>query len=120
MPFFRRQRCASSAACSRLQPRTLAAPKPIKDWPLTSLKEKLIKGGAKVATLESMKAELVHQVRYPTRDATQRDLFTYIEGYYSRQRLHFRPRVHYPRTGRANKAVIYLATSHVELLIVHA
>ena len=28
--------------------RTLATPEPIKDWPLTSLKEKLIKIGAKV------------------------------------------------------------------------
>jgi putative transposase len=36
----------------------------------------------------TMKTELVHQVRYPTRDAAQRDLFAYIEGYYNRQRLH--------------------------------
>jgi integrase-like protein len=36
-----------------------------------------------------MKTELVHQVRYPTRDAAQRDLFAYIEGYYNRQWLHF-------------------------------
>jgi transposase InsO family protein len=36
----------------------------------------------------TMKTELVHQVRYPTRDAAQRDLFSYIEGYYNRQRLH--------------------------------
>jgi putative transposase len=36
----------------------------------------------------TMKTELVHQVRYPTRDVTQRDLFAYIEGYYNRQRLH--------------------------------
>jgi putative transposase len=36
----------------------------------------------------TMKTELVYQVRYPTRDAAQRDLFAYIEGYYNRQRLH--------------------------------
>ena len=30
--------------------RTLATPEPIKDWPLTSLKEKLIKIGAKVVS----------------------------------------------------------------------
>jgi len=36
----------------------------------------------------TMKIELVHQVRHPTRDAAQRDLFSYIEGYYNRQRLH--------------------------------
>jgi putative transposase len=36
----------------------------------------------------TMKTELVHQVRYPTRDAAQRDLFASIEGYYNRQRLH--------------------------------
>ena len=36
-----------------------------------------------------MKTELVHQVRYPTRDAAQHDLFAYIEGYYNRQWLHF-------------------------------
>jgi transposase InsO family protein len=36
----------------------------------------------------TMKTELVHQVRYPTRDAARHDLFAYIEGYYNRQRLH--------------------------------
>src|SRR3981189_1768643 len=36
----------------------------------------------------TMKTELVYQVRYPTRDAAQRALFAYIEGYYNRQRLH--------------------------------
>lgn len=36
----------------------------------------------------SLKAELVHGARYPTRDAARRDLFAYIEGYYNRQRLH--------------------------------
>jgi hypothetical protein len=30
--------------------RTLATPEPIKDWSLTSLKEKLIKTGAKVVS----------------------------------------------------------------------
>jgi putative transposase len=36
----------------------------------------------------SMKPELVHHQRYPTREAAKRDLFAYIEGYYNRQRLH--------------------------------
>ena len=36
----------------------------------------------------TMKTELVHQVRYPTRDAARHDLFACIEGYYNRQRLH--------------------------------
>jgi hypothetical protein len=31
-------------------PRTLATPEPIKDWTLTTLKEKLIKFGAKVVS----------------------------------------------------------------------
>ena len=34
------------------------------------------------------KSELVHQKRYPTRQAAKRDLFAYIEGYYNRQRFH--------------------------------
>ena len=34
--------------------RTLATPEPIKDWSLTSLKEKLIKIGAKVVTMAAM------------------------------------------------------------------
>ena len=41
------------ASCARLQSRnflrTLATPEPIKEWSLTSLQEKLIKIGAKVA-----------------------------------------------------------------------
>ena len=36
----------------------------------------------------SLKAELVHEQHYPTREAAKRDLFAYIEGYYNRQRLH--------------------------------
>jgi putative transposase len=36
----------------------------------------------------SLKSELVHGQRYPTREAAKRDLFAYIEGYYNRQRLH--------------------------------
>ncbi|MCW2239107.1 transposase InsO family protein [Azospirillum canadense] len=34
------------------------------------------------------KSELVHQTRYPTREAAKRDLVAYIEGYYNRQRIH--------------------------------
>lgn len=34
------------------------------------------------------KSELVHQQRYPTREAAKRDLFAYMEGYYNRQRIH--------------------------------
>ena len=52
LPVLRRQRRASSASCARLQLwqflRTLATPEPIRDWLLTTLKEKLIKIGAKV------------------------------------------------------------------------
>ncbi len=36
----------------------------------------------------SLKSELVHGQRYPTREAAKRDLFAYIEGYDNRQRLH--------------------------------
>jgi DDE family transposase len=62
VPDVRRQRGATSASCARLQQlhalaynlgnflRTLATPEPIKDWSLTSLKEKLIKIGAKVVS----------------------------------------------------------------------
>ena len=50
----RGQRRAAPASCARLQSwqflRTLATPEPIKDWSLTSLKEKLIKIGAKVVS----------------------------------------------------------------------
>jgi putative transposase len=38
--------------------------------------------------LGTIKTELVHEARYPTRDAARQDLFAYIEGYYNRQRLH--------------------------------
>lgn len=36
----------------------------------------------------TLKTELVHQGEYPGRDAARRDLFSYIEGYYNRQRRH--------------------------------
>ena len=51
--------CAANAVRLRLHalaynlgnfPRTLATPEPIKDWSLTSLKEKLIKIGAKIVS----------------------------------------------------------------------
>ena len=32
--------------------------------------------------------KLAHQRDYPDREAAQRDLFAYIEGYYNRQRIH--------------------------------
>jgi transposase InsO family protein len=41
-----------------------------------------------LAQLPWNQTELVHQVRYPTRDAARHDLFAYIEGYYNRQWLH--------------------------------
>ena len=55
MPFVRGQRCAATASRSGAYNlgnflRTLATPEPIKDWFLTSLKEKLIKIGAKVVS----------------------------------------------------------------------
>jgi putative transposase len=36
----------------------------------------------------TLKTELVHQYDYPDRDTARRDLFAYIEGYYSRRRSH--------------------------------
>jgi hypothetical protein len=55
MPFLRRQRRASSAPCAGLQSRQLhadagAAPSATESWSLTSLREKLIKIGAKVVS----------------------------------------------------------------------
>ena len=54
VPNVRRQRGAAPASCARLQPRKFPAhagdAQPIKDWSLTSLKEKLIKIGAKVVS----------------------------------------------------------------------
>jgi hypothetical protein len=54
LPLVRRQRRPASASCARLHLgnflRTLATPEPIQDWSLTSLKEKLIKIGAKVVS----------------------------------------------------------------------
>ena len=50
----RHERRPSPASCAGLQSRnflrTLATPEPIKDWSLTSLKEKLIKIGTKVVS----------------------------------------------------------------------
>ena len=36
----------------------------------------------------TLKVELVHQSRFASRDEAKRELFAYLEGYYSRQRLH--------------------------------
>ena len=36
----------------------------------------------------TLKTELVHHRHYATREAAKRDIFTYIEGYYNRQRIH--------------------------------
>jgi putative transposase len=36
----------------------------------------------------TLKVELVHQRRWATRDQARRDLFSYVEGYYNRQRMH--------------------------------
>lgn len=36
----------------------------------------------------TLKVELVHRERFATREAAQRELFAYLEGYYNRQRLH--------------------------------
>ena len=48
------QRGAATASCACLQSgqflRTLATPEPIRDWLMTSLKDKLIKIGAKVVS----------------------------------------------------------------------
>ena len=36
----------------------------------------------------TLKTELVHHSTYATRDEAKRDLFSYVEGFYNRQRLH--------------------------------
>jgi putative transposase len=36
----------------------------------------------------TLKVELVHQRRWTTRDEARRDLFSYVEGYYNRHRMH--------------------------------
>jgi transposase InsO family protein len=36
----------------------------------------------------TLKTELVHHRRYATREEAKRDIFTYIEGYYNRRRIH--------------------------------
>jgi transposase InsO family protein len=36
----------------------------------------------------TLKTELVHHRHYTTREEAKRDIFTYIEGYYNRQRIH--------------------------------
>lgn len=36
----------------------------------------------------SLKVKLVHQRRWNTREEARRDLFSYIEVYYNRQRIH--------------------------------
>jgi transposase InsO family protein len=36
----------------------------------------------------TLKVELAQQRRWATRDEARRDVFAYIEGYYSRQRIH--------------------------------
>jgi transposase InsO family protein len=36
----------------------------------------------------TLKVELVQQRRWATRNEARRDVFSYIEGYYNRQRIH--------------------------------
>jgi putative transposase len=36
----------------------------------------------------TLKTELVHHRTYATWDEAKRDLFSYVEGFYNRQRLH--------------------------------
>ena len=36
----------------------------------------------------TLKVELVHQRRWATREEARRDLFSYVEGYYNRARMH--------------------------------
>jgi transposase InsO family protein len=45
----------------------------------------------------TVKIELVHHREYPDRDTARRDLFFYVEGYYSRRRVHSANR---PTAGR--------------------
>ena len=68
VPDVRCQRGAPAASCARLQPRqmrTLATPEPIKDWSLTTLKEKLIKIGAKVISHGRIVAFQMAEVAIP-------------------------------------------------------
>ena len=44
--------------------RTLATPEPIKDWSLTSLKEKLIKIGAKVVSQPTLRVCTISKSKY--------------------------------------------------------
>jgi hypothetical protein len=69
VPLVRRQRGSAPASCARLQPwlRTLATPEPIKHWSLTSLKEKLIKIGAKVVSHGRYVAFQMAEVAIPRR-----------------------------------------------------
>ena len=72
----RRQCRSAPASCARLQSRQFPAhlgnPEPIKDWSLTSLKEKLIKIGAKVVRHGRYIAFQMAEVAIP------RDLFADI------------------------------------------
>ena len=69
MSVVRRQRGSSSASCAGLHLgnflRTLAMPEPIKDWSLTTLKEKLIKIGAKVVSYGRYVAFQMAEVAIP-------------------------------------------------------
>ena len=67
--FIRRKRGAAPASCLGPQCRhflrTLATPEPIKNWSLTSLKEKLIKIGAKVVSHGCYVAFQIAEVAIP-------------------------------------------------------
>jgi hypothetical protein len=67
-----RHQCRSArASCAGLQPRhflrTLATPEPIKDWSLTSLREKLIKIGTKVVSHGRYVAFQIAEIAMPRR-----------------------------------------------------
>jgi len=76
MPNVRGRRSAAAASCARLQPRQFPAhagtPEPIKDWSLTTLKEKLIKIGAEVVSHGRYVAFQMAEVTIPRQMSQER------------------------------------------------
>ena len=55
----------------------------------------------------TLKTELVHHRTYATRDEAKRDLFSYVEGFYNRQRLH--SALDYRTPDQAERQAAYVA-----------
>ena len=52
----------------------------------------------------TLKTKLVHHRTYATRDETKRHLFSYVEGFYNRQRLHSALDYHTPDQAERQEA----------------